>query len=51
MPQMMPLSWITLLFYFILIFLTFNILNYFSVAYSKNNISKKIMLKNYNWKW
>nr|APX40060.1 ATP synthase F0 subunit 8 [Neocrepidodera brevicollis] len=51
MPQMMPLSWLTLMFFFILVFLTFNIFNYFSLQYMKDS-SVKFFLKNkHNWKW
>nr|AFQ62389.1 ATP synthase F0 subunit 8 [Kateretes pedicularius] len=51
MPQMAPLSWLSLFFYFTLIFLMFNSMNYFSFIY-KNKSSKlnKSMLK-YSWKW
>nr|APX40853.1 ATP synthase F0 subunit 8 [Longitarsus curtus] len=51
MPQMMPLNWLTLMFYFIMIFFLFNNLNFYNFFYNPNkkNISKiKIFL---NWKW
>nr|AXS65413.1 ATP synthase F0 subunit 8 [Tenebrionoidea sp. 6 KM-2017] len=51
MPQMMPLNWISLLFFFIMIFYIFNCLNYFCFMYTqKKNIfnKNKIFL---NWKW
>nr|AXS65392.1 ATP synthase F0 subunit 8 [Cucujoidea sp. 15 KM-2017] len=51
MPQMAPLSWLTLFFYFTLIFILINIVNYYSFMYypkktflSKNKIS-------IFWKW
>nr|UDU84894.1 ATP synthase F0 subunit 8 [Olethreutes sp. 2019HN00063] len=53
MPQMMPINWLISFFFFICIFILFNIMNYyifnFKLNYFKNN--KKIMLKNFNWKW
>nr|ALO76887.1 ATP synthase F0 subunit 8 [Propalticus sp. PRO01] len=52
MPQMAPLSWVTLLIYFILVFLLFNILNYFSFIYQpKIKLNFKTKLNQYNWKW
>nr|YP_009971698.1 ATP synthase F0 subunit 8 [Palaestes abruptus]QNG56278.1 ATP synthase F0 subunit 8 [Palaestes abruptus]QNG56408.1 ATP synthase F0 subunit 8 [Palaestes abruptus] len=50
MPQMAPLSWLSLFFFFIFIFLMFNILNYFSFFY---NIKPKTYQKKFkiNWKW
>nr|AOY39070.1 ATP synthase F0 subunit 8 [Rhizophagus dispar] len=51
MPQMAPLNWLTLLFYFTMIFFIFNSLNYFSFNYNtKKESFKKILLK-FNWKW
>nr|YP_009467167.1 ATP synthase F0 subunit 8 [Bombyx lemeepauli]ARB51928.1 ATP synthase F0 subunit 8 [Bombyx lemeepauli] len=52
MPQMMPINWIFFLFFFICIFLIFNIMNYFI-------FEKKMLFNNYknkkklifNWKW
>nr|APX39443.1 ATP synthase F0 subunit 8 [Hydrothassa glabra] len=51
MPQMMPLNWLILMFYFISIFLMFNIQNYFLFLYSKQ--IKKTSHKNisFTWKW
>nr|AII02343.1 ATP synthase F0 subunit 8 [Tineola bisselliella] len=53
MPQMMPLNWFFLFFYFILFFMLFNILNYYIFKINNNN---KLFLKNKNikffyWKW
>nr|ADO60375.1 ATP synthase F0 subunit 8 [Sericinus montela] len=55
MPQMMPLNWLMYFFFFIMIFIMFNIMNYFIFKNNNKNlfslnISKKI-LKNFNWKW
>nr|YP_007627099.1 ATP synthase F0 subunit 8 [Sphinx morio]AGG40698.1 ATP synthase F0 subunit 8 [Sphinx morio] len=53
MPQMMPINWIMSLFFFICIFIIFNILNYY--IYSSNFYNPKSMkntLKNnFFWKW
>nr|ALO76087.1 ATP synthase F0 subunit 8 [Clambus sp. CLA01] len=51
MPQMAPLNWLFLFFYFISIFFMFNILNYF--IFLKTPLDKKTSLKfnSINWKW
>nr|YP_009489585.1 ATP synthase F0 subunit 8 [Losaria neptunus]SPP23488.1 ATP synthase F0 subunit 8 [Losaria neptunus] len=55
MPQMMPINWILSFFFFISIFILFNILNYFiydlsnnskSMNNNKNNLKNKLI-----WKW
>nr|UHA55336.1 ATP synthase F0 subunit 8 [Dimorphopteryx sp. 1 GYN-2021] len=55
MPQMFPLNWVALFVYFILIFIMFNILNFYLTIIFKNNKSSKKLFylnKNYlNWKW
>nr|AND96593.1 ATP synthase F0 subunit 8 [Liatongus militaris] len=51
MPQMAPINWLMLMFYFMFIFMIFNTLNYYSFNYSIKTMSflkKKI---NLNWKW
>ncbi|YP_001650752.1 ATP synthase F0 subunit 8 (mitochondrion) [Manduca sexta] len=54
MPQMMPINWIMSLFFFIIIFIMFNIINYYifssNISFNKN---KKNFLKNnyFHWKW
>nr|AXS65407.1 ATP synthase F0 subunit 8 [Cucujoidea sp. 18 KM-2017] len=51
MPQMAPLSWLTLFISFTLIFILFNSMNYFSFLYP---IKKSSIIKNnikINWKW
>nr|ASM41825.1 ATP synthase F0 subunit 8 [Olenecamptus subobliteratus] len=51
MPQMAPLSWLTLFIYFISIFFLFNIINFYMFNYTFKT-TKKISTKiNYNWKW
>nr|AML25539.1 ATP synthase F0 subunit 8 [Staphylinidae sp. BMNH 1274704] len=51
MPQMAPLNWLMLFIMFIIIFMMFNFINYYSFMYlSKKN---KFIKKNFklNWKW
>nr|YP_010936418.1 ATP synthase F0 subunit 8 [Curculio bimaculatus]WKW54871.1 ATP synthase F0 subunit 8 [Curculio bimaculatus] len=52
MPQMAPMSWLTLYFLFSFIFLIMNIMNYYSFLYiPKLKLELKVN-KNYtNWKW
>nr|QJX65649.1 ATP synthase F0 subunit 8 [Amorophaga japonica] len=54
MPQMMPMNWIMLILFFMIIFYLFNIMNY----YNFKIINKSIMKNNKNffktnliWKW
>nr|WGO58032.1 ATP synthase F0 subunit 8 [Rhabdoblatta ecarinata] len=51
MPQMMPLSWLTLYFFFILMLIMFSFINYYSFIYKPNNINKSMSFKVLNWKW
>nr|YP_009242837.1 ATP synthase F0 subunit 8 [Lerema accius]AMQ67233.1 ATP synthase F0 subunit 8 [Lerema accius] len=57
MPQMMPINWIFSFIIFIMIFITFNILNYyiFNMKINMKNKQKKIInkinLKKNYWKW
>nr|YP_010988552.1 ATP synthase F0 subunit 8 [Medeopteryx isaanensis]WOR80696.1 ATP synthase F0 subunit 8 [Medeopteryx isaanensis] len=51
MPQMAPLSWLNLFIYFIIIFMMFNIMNYFSLIYNNNIIKKNMEKKTIMWKW
>ncbi|YP_010449128.1 ATP synthase F0 subunit 8 (mitochondrion) [Pectinophora gossypiella] len=53
MPQMMPINWLLSFFFFIIVFLLFNILNYYIFNIKMNNkinFNKK-MIKNLYWKW
>nr|YP_010309759.1 ATP synthase F0 subunit 8 [Lagorina sericea]UMR54876.1 ATP synthase F0 subunit 8 [Lagorina sericea] len=52
MPQMAPLSWLSLLFYFMVIFMLVNSLNFYSFMYQNktSQITKKTDVK-LNWKW
>nr|UBN09071.1 ATP synthase F0 subunit 8 [Geoscapheus robustus] len=51
MPQMMPLSWVILYMFFIIILFMFSFVNYYSFIplpfFYKKTPSPKIM----NWKW
>uniref|UniRef100_UPI00315D2E6E ATP synthase F0 subunit 8 n=1 Tax=Sinobirma bouyeri TaxID=1236722 RepID=UPI00315D2E6E len=53
MPQMMPINWLFSLIFFIIIFLTFNMMNYY--IFNMNNFNKKSSvnnnIKNFLWKW
>nr|QTC08126.1 ATP synthase F0 subunit 8 [Parachauliodes buchi] len=52
MPQMAPLNWLILFIFFTILFIIFNIMNYY--IYSPNlNSTSKLNLKNYSltWKW
>nr|YP_010627165.1 ATP synthase F0 subunit 8 [Pandesma quenavadi]WBK26856.1 ATP synthase F0 subunit 8 [Pandesma quenavadi] len=53
MPQMMPINWLMSFFFFLIIFLMFNIMNYYifniNCKNNKNNLSLK--KKNLIWKW
>nr|AND96580.1 ATP synthase F0 subunit 8 [Oniticellus egregius] len=51
MPQMAPINWLTLLFYFSLIFMMFNCMNYYSFNYQIKLFSLKKIKKIMNWKW
>nr|YP_009352153.1 ATP synthase F0 subunit 8 [Limenitis moltrechti]AQX44315.1 ATP synthase F0 subunit 8 [Limenitis moltrechti]AYN60798.1 ATP synthase subunit 8 [Limenitis moltrechti] len=53
MPQMMPINWILSLIFFIMIFIIFNIMNYF-IFNNKNinyNYKNKKLKNNFYWKW
>nr|YP_010461162.1 ATP synthase F0 subunit 8 [Strophopteryx fasciata]UUF92093.1 ATP synthase F0 subunit 8 [Strophopteryx fasciata] len=52
MPQMAPISWLTLFIAFSLILLIFNFMNYFSFLPKTPEISeKKISQTPFNWSW
>nr|WHL46503.1 ATP synthase F0 subunit 8 [Edessena gentiusalis] len=54
MPQMMPINWLFSFFFFICVFLIFNIMNYYiyNINYSMNKNNKLIIKnKNFIWKW
>nr|YP_009740475.1 ATP synthase F0 subunit 8 [Lacanobia aliena]QID03214.1 ATP synthase F0 subunit 8 [Lacanobia aliena]WBK17719.1 ATP synthase F0 subunit 8 [Jankowskia athleta] len=54
MPQMMPINWILSFFLFIMIFIIFNIMNYYilnNINNSNKFFSKMKTMNNLNWKW
>nr|YP_003331370.1 ATP synthase F0 subunit 8 [Apatides fortis]ACM45053.1 ATP synthase F0 subunit 8 [Apatides fortis] len=51
MPQMAPLSWVTLMIYFTIIFLMINPLNYFLFIKTSSYYSTKLQHTPLNWKW
>nr|AVN67972.1 ATP synthase F0 subunit 8 [Neolaxta sp. B107] len=51
MPQMMPISWLTLYLFFISILLTFSLINYFISITMPNFMKKSLSPKVMNWKW
>nr|YP_009241022.1 ATP synthase F0 subunit 8 [Shijimiaeoides divina]AMK46121.1 ATP synthase F0 subunit 8 [Shijimiaeoides divina] len=56
MPQMMPINWMLSYFFFICIFILFNIMNYY-IFFNKNNFNYYIKNNNNKknkilyWKW
>nr|YP_010586553.1 ATP synthase F0 subunit 8 [Rhyacophila quadrifida]UZZ44367.1 ATP synthase F0 subunit 8 [Rhyacophila quadrifida] len=56
MPQMMPMNWIFLFFMTCLIFMVFNMMNYFNfnpllINKYQNMTDKKNMTQSINWNW
>nr|AXS66403.1 ATP synthase F0 subunit 8 [Cucujoidea sp. 17 KM-2017] len=51
MPQMAPLSWLILFFYFTLIFILYNILNYYLFLYQPKKFLSKTKKLSIFWKW
>nr|ALO70378.1 ATP synthase F0 subunit 8 [Batrisodes sp. 1 EF-2015] len=51
MPQMAPINWIFLYLMFILIFMMFNLSNYYYWYFFKNNMKPLFPKKNKYWKW
>nr|UJG45387.1 ATP synthase F0 subunit 8 [Nemoura flexuosa] len=52
MPQMAPISWLTLFIAFSLILLIFNFVNYYSFLPKTPEVSQKAISSNsMNWKW
>nr|YP_010233749.1 ATP synthase F0 subunit 8 [Eophileurus chinensis]QSZ78118.1 ATP synthase subunit 8 [Eophileurus chinensis] len=51
MPQMAPLNWLLLFFMFVIVFLLYNVLNYFSFLYPVKQVTKKKSSSKINWKW
>nr|YP_010415148.1 ATP synthase F0 subunit 8 [Tribolium freemani]URX54542.1 ATP synthase F0 subunit 8 [Tribolium freemani] len=52
MPQMAPLNWLLLMMVFIIIMISFNLLNYYSFSYPTYKPSQsKAKKTSINWKW
>nr|QHD46552.1 ATP synthase F0 subunit 8 [Geron pallipilosus] len=53
MPQMAPMSWLTLFLIFSISLILFNMVNYFSFINltEKKPLSLKFMKKSLEWKW
>nr|YP_010287523.1 ATP synthase F0 subunit 8 [Dusungwua basinigra]UKT61854.1 ATP synthase F0 subunit 8 [Dusungwua basinigra] len=53
MPQMMPINWLLSFFFFILIFILFNMMNYYiyNIKMKTSINNNKIINKNFFWKW
>nr|WGO58097.1 ATP synthase F0 subunit 8 [Rhabdoblatta saussurei] len=51
MPQMMPLSWLTLYLFFIIMLMIFSFINYYSFIQMPSLFKKNISSKTLNWKW
>nr|YP_009350263.1 ATP synthase F0 subunit 8 [Apilitermes longiceps]AQP26713.1 ATP synthase F0 subunit 8 [Apilitermes longiceps] len=52
MPQMMPMEWTMLYTTFLMTFIMFNIMNYFTQSSNKQMKTKKIInIHKMNWKW
>nr|ASK85586.1 ATP synthase F0 subunit 8 [Anabropsis (Apteranabropsis) sp. QS-2017] len=52
MPQMAPISWLTLFFIFSTTLILFSIMNYFMISpEAPKSLEKKIELPSLNWKW
>nr|ASM82686.1 ATP synthase F0 subunit 8 [Suwallia bimaculata] len=52
MPQMAPISWLSLFIAFSLILLVFNCMNYYSfLPQAPQTVSKSITHTPLNWKW
>nr|ANJ70584.1 ATP synthase F0 subunit 8 [Nebria brevicollis] len=53
MPQMAPMNWLFLYFFFTCIFIIFNMLNYYLYMIKNNyySMKNKFNKKNLTWKW
>nr|APT41550.1 ATP synthase F0 subunit 8 [Sciopemyia fluviatilis] len=53
MPQMAPLMWLSLFFFFLLMYLLFNIMNYFSFIKTNKSEEGKTEINQSSliWKW
>nr|URX52764.1 ATP synthase F0 subunit 8 [Neotermes cf. insularis/malandensis]URX52777.1 ATP synthase F0 subunit 8 [Neotermes cf. insularis/malandensis] len=52
MPQMMPMSWLSLSIMFSMTLILFALMNYYTKVTTTNALMKQvIMTKSLNWKW
>nr|QWK39725.1 ATP synthase F0 subunit 8 [Omorgus chinensis]UFR81804.1 ATP synthase F0 subunit 8 [Trogidae sp.] len=51
MPQMAPMSWLSLFLLFSMIFILFNCLNYYSFNYTPKKFLMEKVQSKLNWKW
>nr|ASY98480.1 ATP synthase F0 subunit 8 [Tarachomantis alaotrana] len=52
MPQMMPLSWLTLFTFFSILMIMFNVMNYYASFNKPTSYSSiKTVTKTLTWKW
>nr|YP_010284536.1 ATP synthase F0 subunit 8 [Allotraeus orientalis]UKQ56279.1 ATP synthase F0 subunit 8 [Allotraeus orientalis] len=51
MPQMAPMNWLILFFFFFALFIIFNSMNFFSFLYTIKSEQMTKKKSTYNWKW
>nr|AML25675.1 ATP synthase F0 subunit 8 [Histeridae sp. BMNH 1274739] len=51
MPQMAPMNWTLLMIYFLAIFISYNMVNYFIFKYPVKSSLKDKKETSINWKW
>nr|YP_007517099.1 ATP synthase F0 subunit 8 [Procecidochares utilis]AGG10662.1 ATP synthase F0 subunit 8 [Procecidochares utilis]UXG57158.1 ATP synthase F0 subunit 8 [Procecidochares utilis] len=53
MPQMAPISWLSLFIIFSITFMLYNIMNFYSMNYKSPQFKNKFKMfnKSLNWKW
>nr|QWB85706.1 ATP synthase F0 subunit 8 [Chlorophorus diadema diadema] len=51
MPQMAPLNWLMLFWFFTVIFILFNMMNYYSLNYDPKEVKTAKTKLKFNWKW
>nr|YP_010946755.1 ATP synthase F0 subunit 8 [Pseudophoraspis kabakovi]WGO57512.1 ATP synthase F0 subunit 8 [Pseudophoraspis kabakovi] len=51
MPQMMPLSWLILYLFFIIMLFIFSFINYYTYLPLPSNMKKYLSTNFMNWKW
>nr|AND96318.1 ATP synthase F0 subunit 8 [Onitis falcatus] len=51
MPQMAPMNWLMLFFYFSIVFMIFNVKNYYAFNYKIKFYKFIKKINQVNWKW